>query len=101
MTCIWTPPARLHLLTTLKELQTAICDSGTARDMFQDTELVFDRQPLSPAITITLGNGHTLRATENGSVQLNVLIVPGLINNLISTSATPSMYTWDIDSTAA
>ena len=84
----------------------ALCDSGTTHNMFQD--LVFARQPLSPAITITFGNGHTLRATECGSVRLNksvtrhnVLIVPGLINNLVSTSATPSMYTWDIDSSAA
>jgi hypothetical protein len=54
------------------------------------------------------GNEQCSQAAHSGTVQLtlsiirsNVLYVPGLLNNLISTSATPKIYTWDIDNTCA
>lgn len=70
-----------------------IVDSGATSHMTRDRSNLTDIRPLSSPVTITVGNGDKITATEMGSVCLkditlhNVLHVPDLGANLISVSA--------------
>lgn len=78
-------------------------DSGTNYHMSGDRLLFLELSDLAEPIPVLFGNGQRLQSTMHGSIRLtdkvvlsNVLYVPGLTVNLISTSATPWVYEWTI-----
>ena len=107
MTSIWTLPARLHSLTTLKLRQTrhsVTLERLTTCSVTQTLSLTANRFLLpSPSPLETVTPSAQLKAalysSTNPSLATTFSLCP--VFNLVSTSATPSMYTWDIDSSAA